>query len=321
MDKVTTFEFLRYTMDLKESWNRLVEHSRNATFLHCRDFMDYHADRFADHSIVACKKGEPIALLPAHLTPDGTLHSHSGLTYGGWILPPRHFTGEEMLTLWQEFLPWLKEKGITAVDYKPLPTIYHASPSQEDIWALWRMGAEMTSCGLSSTIDLSLPLQFNQQQRRNLRRAQKCGCEVREMGIEEVPEFWDMLASCLQQRHDVKPVHSIEELSLLMQRFPKKIRLFCAEKEGVAGAAVCMFDTGLVAHAQYIATTPQGREDGQLSLLFHHLLQSVYSGKRFFDFGISTEDGGKVLNTGLHRQKSGFGATSVIYPRFTLTVR
>lgn len=40
----------KYTPADKAQWDKFVETSRNGTFLFRRDFMDYHADRFADHS-------------------------------------------------------------------------------------------------------------------------------------------------------------------------------------------------------------------------------------------------------------------------------
>ena len=39
-----------YTPDEAECWNELVAQSRNGTFLFDRRYMDYHSDRFADHS-------------------------------------------------------------------------------------------------------------------------------------------------------------------------------------------------------------------------------------------------------------------------------
>ena len=38
------------------------------------------------------------------------------------------------------------------------------------------------------------------------------------------------------------------------------------------------------------------------------LIEDVFSAKRWFDFGISTEDDGRILNQGLIEQKEGFGA-------------
>jgi hypothetical protein len=45
----------------------------------------------------------------------------------------------------------------------------------------------------------------------------------------------------------------------------------------------------------------------------------VYADRNYFDFGISTEDGGHYLNEGLLRQKYSFGATGVTSRRYLLT--
>ena len=39
---------------------------------------------------------------------------------------------------------------------------------------------------------------------------------------------------------------------------------------------------------------------------------------RFFDFGTSNEDGGKVLNTSLNRYKEGFGARGTAYRKYRI---
>lgn len=69
----------------------------------------------------------------------------------------------------------------------------------------------------------------------------------------------------------------------------------------------------MVAHAQYMASSPTGRDLGALDTLFAHLLDNVFPGKPFFDFGISNEHGGRVLNCGLIEQKEGFGARTVVH--------
>ena len=47
--------------------------------------MDYHNDRFKDHSLMVFKDDKLIALLPANIV-DFNLRSHQGLTYGGFLL-------------------------------------------------------------------------------------------------------------------------------------------------------------------------------------------------------------------------------------------
>ena len=42
--------------------------------------------------------------------------------------------------------------------------------------------------------------------------------------------------------------------------------------------------------------------------------------RRFLDFGINTEDHGRFLNTGLLRQKEGYGARSTVYTAYTIKI-
>ena len=79
------FEVKTYEASLKEDWNRFVENAKNSTFLFNRNYMDYHADRFQDMSLMVYRKGKLYALLPANRKSD-VLYSHQGLTYGGLIL-------------------------------------------------------------------------------------------------------------------------------------------------------------------------------------------------------------------------------------------
>ena len=46
-------EIKRYSDRCKDEWDDFVRDSRNGTFLFMRGYMDYHADRFADFSLMA----------------------------------------------------------------------------------------------------------------------------------------------------------------------------------------------------------------------------------------------------------------------------
>lgn len=61
------FEIRRYSPDQAEAWNLFVAQSKNGTFLFDRRFMDYHADRFADHSLMVYRRGKLYALLPGNV--------------------------------------------------------------------------------------------------------------------------------------------------------------------------------------------------------------------------------------------------------------
>ena len=68
----------------RSHWDAFVARSKNGVFLFFRDYMDYHSDRFRDHSLLVFEDETLIALLPANAEGD-VLVSHGGLTYGGII--------------------------------------------------------------------------------------------------------------------------------------------------------------------------------------------------------------------------------------------
>jgi hypothetical protein len=75
----------RYTPEAAGAWDAFVAASKNGTFLLRRGYLDYHADHFADHSLlVRDGEGRLRAVLPAHADGD-RLVSHGGLTYGGFV--------------------------------------------------------------------------------------------------------------------------------------------------------------------------------------------------------------------------------------------
>lgn len=303
---------------MREAWDSFVDASRNATFLFKRGYMEYHSDRFADCSWTVWKKNRLIALLPADLTSDGVLRSHGGLTYGGWILPVGHLDGSDLLEIFRMAASVWRGCGIRELDYKPLPWIYSLAPSQEDLYALFRMGAVLTECTLSSTISMRTGWLPNKMQKRHLKSAMLLNPVIAE--TDDIPGFMTMLAECLRERHDTAPVHTPSEMQLLKRRFPDNIRFFTASVCGEVEAGVCIYDTGLVAHAQYIATTPRGRECNLLTPLFHKLITETFAARSYFDFGISNENHGLILNAGLHRQKSSYGASGTACLRYRLSL-
>lgn len=318
---MTTAEWTirRYDREDAPLWDEFVRASRNATFLFLRPYMDYHADRFTDHSLLAFHKGKLAAILPANI--DGsTLRSHSGLTYGGWVLPRHGVNANDMGELMEATVLHCHSMGITALDYKPMPYIYDSLPAQEDLYWLWRMGAVMTECNISSTIDLEANPGLSQQRRRYIGRALATGAQVRTLGELESDRFHSMLTCCLNERHSVTPVHSEAELRLLMSRFPDNIRLYGSILDGEIQAGVCIFDTGRVRHMQYIATTPYARQERLLTPLLLHVIETSPEGTRYVDFGTSNEEHGRYLNSGLLRQKWEHGGSGVAYTRFTLTL-
>lgn len=311
------FEIRRYKTEDAAVWNEFVGNSRNGTFLFDRRYMDYHADRFSDHSLLAYRGGKLSAVLPANESGD-ILYSHQGLTFGGWVIPMLHFDGSLMLELWDCFLAYCRERGFTEIIYKSVPHIYTSLPAEEEQYALFRHNATITVSNLSSTIDLREPHKFNMSKRQQLRKAEKADLRIEE--TRDYTAFWAILEACLKERHEASPVHSLAEITLLASRFTSNIRLFTISDDEGVQAGVCIYDTGRVAHSQYTATTQKARNNYYLVKLYHHLIFDVFADRRYFDFGISNEDSGRVLNSGLLNQKFSMGGTGVVYNHYRITL-
>lgn len=305
-----------YSPEMADCWNRLVEIAPTATFLHDRRYMDYHCDRFTDCSVMVFDdKGRAIAALPANV--NGTeVVSHGGLTYGGWLVDNRHVTASVLLKVWEAALDHYRSAGYDKMLYKPVPDIYHRYPAQDDIYCLFRLGAVAEGVQISSAIDLRLPLGFDSNARRGAAYARKHGVTVGEGA--ELSDFWDILSVLLMERYGKSPVHTLDEMRLLMSRFPDRIRLHGAYSDGRLVAGTLIYLTHTVAHAQYICASPAGKELKALPLLFESVIGRYRGCCRYFDFGISTEDGGRYLNEGLLRQKSGMGGRGVVYSAYRL---
>lgn len=304
---------------MSAQWDAFVAESRNATFLFKRGYMDYHSHRFTDCSLMAYRRGKLAALLPANVI--GTaLHSHQGLTYGGWCLPQSGIDGSEYKDLWETWLGWCADNGISEIIYKPLPYIYQTMPSQEELYMLSLHGTPLPF-NLASTVDLGHNPGFNKLQRRHLSHSpQNTDYRLITAGnTEGIEEFHKMLQECLATRHDASPVHSREELTLLMERFPDNIQIAGAYTEERMQAGICLFLTPMCMHCQYIATTAVGREQNLLPGLVKRVMEaSKEAGIRYLDFGTSNEEGGRILNAGLNRQKTAMGGSGVAYQRWII---
>lgn len=307
----------RYTTDQQVLWDNFVDSSRNGTFLHKRGYMDYHSHRFTDHSLMFYRGEELVAIVPAHIK-ENCFCSHNGLTYGGMLLPCNTTTAD-VLELFNAMAGYLQENtAVTSIIYKPTPHIYHSYPCEEDLYALFRHGATLTERKVSSAIPLNEPLPIGG--RRKLTAKTKASLHIVEDG--DLATFWEILHERLQNKYDTAPVHSIEEISLLKERFPKNIKLYSvADNDGNTLGGVVLFITGNVIHMQYSATTEEGRRLSALDYLYEELINNRYAGKGYFDFGISVEDGGRYLNCGLIAYKERLGGRAVVYDTYVIDLK
>ncbi len=303
------YSIRRYTLEDYAIWNNFVSSAKNTTFLFHRDFMEYHSDRFQDFSLLVFDEDKLISILPANRV-DDSLFSHQGLTYGGFVFDSNIKLGE-VISVTKAILAFLHSADIITFQVKLIPSIYNAFFSEEIEYAMFLVNAKLIRRDCLSVIDLTRPFAATKTRKESIRRGEKNNLEIREELKFEL--FWnEILIPNLDKRHNAKPVHTVEEISLLQQKFPKNIRHFNVYSNNKIVAGTTVFITNTVAHPQYISGNDQKNELGSLDFLYNSLITEVFKDKNYFDFGPSHEENGKKINEGILFWKESFGAKTTV---------
>ncbi len=270
--------------------------------------MEYHEDRFTDHSLMVLKDDTLVGLLPANVI-GNTAYAHQGLTYGGLICN-RTLKLNDFIETFRAILIALQTEGIETLNLKAMPSIYCAGPNSEIDYVMFLLEAQLTRRDALSVIDLREDIKFSSSRVEGCKRAMKHGLKVEEE--DDLNSFWNaILVPNLKNKYNTNPVHSLEEISLLKERFSRNIRQFNVYHKNELVAGTTIFETKNVAHAQYISGNAENSKLGSLDMLYSHLIKEVYNNKKFLDFGISNMNEGKNVNSGLQFWKEGFGARTI----------
>jgi len=269
--------------------------------------MDYHSDRFEDFSLMIYKDDELYALLPANRKEE-VLYSHQGLTYGSFILQndAKLFYSFEA---YKKMLEFIYSNDIQKFDIRIIPTFYNTMPSDELEFFLFKSNAELIKRDVLMVIDYANKLPFKKNRREGINKAKRNGLEVKIS--DDFESFWnEILIPNLQNKHNVSPVHSLEEIKLLASRFPENIIQVNVYKDEQIVAGTTVFLTKTTIHPQYVSGNNDKNTFGSLDLLYDFVINKLRDYKHYFDFNISSEENGSKLNQGLIFWKEGCGARS-----------
>lgn len=299
-----------------DNWNTFLESAKNSLFMHNRNFMEYHSDRFEDNSLLFYDDDELLCLFPANKK-DNKIISHGGLTYGGFITNTK-MKQYKMLDCFNVLIQYMKDKGFKYLIYKTIPYCYYDNPSQEDLYALFKNNAKLLKIEPATVIDFRYPIKLPKGRKAQIGRAKREGVTI-ELS-EDFDAFITLENSVLMEHHNTHAVHTGAELSLLHSRFPDKIELYSAMFHGnmIAGSVVFVYKN--VVHTQYLAANSIAREIGALDFCISEIINKYSTTKQFLDFGISTEKDGMILNEGLINQKEGFGGRTLVYQTWEVKI-
>lgn len=309
----------KFTNSESRIWDNFCCKCIQATFLHTRNFLSYHGDKFEDYSLFIEEKNKIIGLFPAAINPSDPqeIISHPGITYGG-ILHHGNLQGEKMLQILLLIRKYYSSKKFIKLTYKAVPYFYHQFPSQDDIYGLFRLNAKRTRSDLTSIIDLEKPFFLSERRKRSLKKSKIINSSIT-TDKRYLSDLWGVLQKNLMRKYGVSPIHTLKEIKQLSERFPENIITVYGLIDKIVEAGVVLFVTPTTFHAQYIASTERAQRFSLLDLIFEFCIESAISqNKSWFDFGTSNENNGLVLNSGLYQFKSEFGGGGAVHDYFEI---
>lgn len=308
-------KLVKYGNKYRDAWENFVDQSFNGTFMHKRAFLEYHGDKFQDCSLLIYKNDRLCAVFPAACVNDKII-SHPGLTVAGLIYNST-VRGHDIL----EILIAIKEYfDYATIEYKNTPVEFHRHAVQDDIWALYNLNATKKSCELSSVLN---PLMTNYEywpERKKELSSLKNNISLSAMNLQDsdlVNEFWNSIVIPNLQKHNTTPIHSADDITYLYNHFPVFVKgLLARHSSGKMLGGLIVFRFNKCYHVQYSVTNSKGRALHAMSLLHHYMIEHLPTDIHYYNFGKSTENGGRHLNVPLYYYKNGFGGGSLLYETY-----
>ena len=302
-------------------WNNFVAQAKNATFLFDRNYMDYHQDRFLDASVMIYDAKNNLKALFVANTVETTLFSHQGLTYGGLLINEKTKL-PEVIELFNDILFYHKELGYKILNIKLLPSIYTSIPAQEMQYILFLKQAKLYRRDTLSVINLQENFTISKDRWYAYRKAQKNKLVIKNEC--NFKDFWnEILLPNLHEKYNAKPVHTLEEIECLAQKFPHNIQQFNVYFEDKIVAGTTLYIDKKVIKTQYISSSEVGKKQNALDFLFVLLLTEFFSDNsvfKYFDFGSSNGLKNHCLNPELLFWKESFGARTEIQDFYELSI-
>jgi hypothetical protein len=308
-----TFEVIRYSADYQDSWNDFVSRAQNATFLFHRNFMDYHAERFEDHSVMLFFESQLVAILPANQK-EHKIYSHAGLTYGGLAFIPFWEGKSEIAlsfiyqTIFNNILAYYHKQGFQALIYKEILPFYQKNQALSTFLDAESSANQLIHEDIGAVVNLQAQTGFSYLRRRSIKKARSIISNF-EVQNSLFTDFWnELLIPQLKNKYNLVPTHTLSEITFLANCFPANIKQYGISYEGKIIAGTVIFEDKQVAHCQYIASNELGKKLFATDFLFHYLITQKYKDFRYFSFGISNWHGSSKINEGLLNWKLSWGA-------------
>ena len=304
-------EFIEYQSKDNQKWDEIVKLSNSYSFLHERNYMEYHKDRFQDLSFFVKIQNELVGVIPGTIL-NNNYSSHSGLTFGGLIVKPNK--SSQNYEIMENFIKHLNNSGVKNIRISRMPDMYKDSIDDGDMYALIKNGFRISRFSLSQVINLKNGYKFPSNKQRGANKAKRDG--IRISTCDDSRQVLALAAFNTKQKYGVQITHSYLEMNSLISKFPENIKCFEVHESSEMVCGAILYKSKNVNHLQYLASSERGRKLRGQDYLMEFLLELTLKEEKYFSFGSSTESNGMKLNENLMKAKEEYGAYSVVTLEF-----
>lgn len=272
------------------------EHDENVLFSR-QYFLDYHAQRFSDQSVLY-EIGEQLVYFPAAKL-EGGIVSHPGVTYGGLVVSGK-VTPELIRDIYKNIEQSYADIGITDITIKLAPKGFKNLDTDCEAWALNSLGFEAFRLDLWNVVDVN-ERKFSTQHKRNVAKFKKSNLQIIENWAYN-EKFYEILVENLASRHSTKPVHTLMELQNLKNRLGDRLKLLVAvdDASNMHGGIIVFQVKEKIFHAQYIASSTHGKLNGAVNSIFDNFINNYCKTSKLSYGGSLVNDN---YNYNLYRHK------------------
>lgn len=302
----------------------IMKGTTNGEFINTSYYLGYHpAGRFQDDSVVVLDQGsgEVRGVMMAAYDGNGTVVSHPGTTFAGPVVD-RNAKIEVIEIIMEKMLGYY-ESRYSEVIIKKTPDYYTKQPFHLIDYILLQRGYTFGMSALANIINIDgidsedAILSLFHPKRRNQVKKVISEHNFIFSAEEEIREaVWSNMNENLHNKFDSKTTHTLAEIRELKGRYPEQIRTYYVDTpEGDYSAFSLAFLFKNVFHTQYLDVNYEYARQYPNLLLIKELIKIARElGYRYFSFGASTEDGGKILNYGLYDYKAEYGGGDILLP-------
>lgn len=304
---MSKIEFIQYQSEEIKKWDNIVKSSNSYSFLHERNYMEYHKTRFTDLSFFVKIQNEFVGVIPG--TVSGTsFTSHSGLTHGGLII--KRTKSSKNFEVMESFIRHLENFGVHNIRISRMPDMYKDSIDDGDLYALIKNGFKINKFSLIQVINLRSGYKLPPHKQRGAGKAKRDGLTISICNSSR--DILTLAELNTRKKYGVSITHTYNEMDYLISKFPNNIKCFGVYDSTELLCGGILYKSKNVNHLQYLATSERGRKLRCQDFVLEHLLNITLEEKKYFSFGSSTESDGQKLNENLMKAKEEFGAYSLV---------